>query len=133
MADWDPKTFPESRPSGVLGAKRGFSIEKFIGITVALAVSAGAGVAVWTVLDDDDDEPNDGAASAEAGTTEGPEEAPVKFDVAPEPPAADVPADTPKMDAGGPVKLDVPDPWYDDPSDAPSDAPGPEVETPDWE
>ena len=40
---------------------------------------------------------------------------------------------TPRMDLGGPPRLDIPEPWWVDPSQAPSEVPGPDVEVPDWD
>lgn len=134
MSEWKPGTFPESRPSGLLGSKSGFSVQKFVGATIALAVAGGVGVATWSVLANDND--GDEGTPAEAAGTEGddPEAPAVKFDVGPPAPKMDLGVDPdPKMDLGGPPKLDIPEPWYDDPSDAPSDAPGPDVEVPSWE
>jgi hypothetical protein len=121
-----PPTFPTSRPSGILDAKRGFSMEKFVALTVVLGTGLGIGVAVWSTMGDEEPTSTEGGSSTEGeiqDTTGGAE-------VTPSPPVEEA---SPKMDAGGPIRLDVPDPWSNDPAAVPSEAPGPDVEIPDWE
>src|SRR5690606_36235558 len=112
--------FPESRPSGVLGSGSGtFSIGKFLAITAALAAAGGVGAVVYKTFATPEPAPQPVTPAVDATP-------PV-----PPPPETKAEAAVPpqKMDIG-PPRLDIPDPSWDDPKDAP--APGPEVETPDW-
>jgi hypothetical protein len=122
MTDWPG----DDRPSGILAAQRRFSVEKFVAWTAALAIGAGAGYAGYTMLQDDEGDPEptpsgDTEADSEGGTTG-----------AAEPNEPPEPAASPRLDLGGPMRLDIPDPWWVDPSQAPSDEPGPEIEVPNW-
>lgn len=122
MSDWPS---PDDRPSGILRAGRRFSVEKFVAWTAAISIGGGVGIAAWSMLDKDDEEPEPEPAhqattdAAVEGTTTG--ETPAAPDVG-----------APRLDLGGPPRLDIPEPWWVDPSQAPSEEPGPEVEVPNW-
>lgn len=126
----DDELFPASRPSSVLGAQGGFRGGRFLAITAAIA--AGGGVAVGSYYmgkraGEQSATPND------VEPVQVVEPSTVEPDVPAEVPTPDVPPVEPKLDLGGPPKLDVPEPWSDDPNAIVDDAPGPEVETPSWE
>lgn len=111
--------FPESRPSHILGSSSGrFSLGKFLAITAALAAAGGIGAVAHKLLSED------------------PAPAPAPPAAVPPPPPAPAPEPAPappepRMDIG-PLRLDIPDPSFDDPRDAPKPSAGPDVETPDW-
>lgn len=114
--------FPGSRPSGILESKGGFGLGKFLAITAGLAAAGGVGALTYRLLEGREPPPAPPAVSPPAPAPE-PEPAPEPAKEPPAPPPA-------RMDLGGPMRLDIPDPQWDDPNDAP--APGPQVETPDW-
>lgn len=125
----EPDDTGDDRPRGVLHERKRFGMEAFVALTALLGIGAGVAAAVWTSDEDEADAADEpGAPStsdgrAPAGTTSA------------EPPASMVPPDVaaPRFDLGRPPRLDIPEPWWSDPDAAPSDIPGPDVETPSWE
>jgi hypothetical protein len=129
VSDWPSL---DDRPSGILVRRRRFGVDKFVALTAVISIGAGAGVAAWTMLRDRDRDDDDGGepASAEtaAATTSGGDDTTSGDD-----PSATPDLGGPRLDLGGPLRLDMPEAWWDDPSQAPSELPGPDVEVPDWE
>jgi hypothetical protein len=123
VSDWPSS---DDRPSGILKSRSRFGIEKFVAWTAAISIGAGAGVAGWTMLRGDDDDAE--ATPEDESTSEADEEATTTGD-----PTATPDLGGPRLDVGGPLRLDMPEPYWIDPSQAPSEVPGPDIEVPDWD
>jgi hypothetical protein len=124
MTDWPG----DDRPSGILQRQRRFGVEKFVAWTAAISIGAGAGFAAWTLLRDADDDDADAEPAPGVGGTTGADTASTGEAAAPSPDAG-----APRLDLGGGLRLDMPAGYWNDPSQGPSDTPGPDVEVPDWE
>lgn len=119
--------FHDSRPSGILPAKSGFNVAKFLGLTVALAAGAGAGIGGYLLL-------RNRAQNEEPEPVENPAEVqPDKQDATP-PKKVDVPPPEPEPGHDdGKLRLDLPDHPSNRPSRPGGDEPGPDVEVPQWD